>query len=278
MTTAIRDIDATTPTPPASWTSERVRAELLTGLRYELIGPDSLDALQWQVEELAAHDRPTKRYLAGFLVPADLPQAAHDRDDAETEDMGSHEATGDDDDALPDRASRLSMLPSCIGLSVLVPGATSQLGVALEWGTYELQDAVGRVDKAGRPISHWIRTQRHAQVLVQGHRRQPRTPAVCGAGRRDASPTAPRSGPAVVDGNDARQCGAADGLRPGAATGCAPGRTVDARRAAATPSGLCRRIGPEWQWSGAGRDARQVCGVRLALGARDQCEPDAQCI
>lgn len=154
------------PSPSAPWTSERVRDELLTGLRYELIGPDSRDPAPWQCEELARHDQPIKRYLAGFLVPADLPQRPEDRGDAETDELAGIESDGADDEPVPDRSARQSMLPSSMGISVLVPGNVDRLKVALEWGSYELRDAADKFDREGRQIQHWVRTQRHAEVAV----------------------------------------------------------------------------------------------------------------
>ena len=159
--------ESTVPaTADTAWDSARVRAELLTGLRYELIGPDSRDPEPWKNEELPAYDRPTKRYLAGYLVPAYLPQDEADLDDREDESLGGIEADGSDGEALADKVTRPSTLPSSMGLSVLLPSEVHQLRTVLEWGSYELRDAEGQIDKQGRQIQHWCRTQHRAEVEV----------------------------------------------------------------------------------------------------------------
>lgn len=161
-----------------TWTSERVRDELLTGLRYELIGPDSRDPEAWQKEELPAYDRPTKRYLAGYLVPAYMPQEDADVTDTENENLGGIESDGSDGEALADKVTRPSTLPSSMGLSVLLPGDVQKLHVILEWGTYELREAPDQTEKLGRQIQHWFRTQHRAEVdvPVTGHGKRVKAP------------------------------------------------------------------------------------------------------
>lgn len=166
---------ATRPERP-DWSSYDVRERLVEGLRLELIGPDENSDDNWQQEELAAYDRPTKRYLAGFLVPAD--SKPEDRTDGDSEDelATSIEAGargGSDDNDAPEPIARRALLPSSFGVSVLVAPGVHQLEADVFWGEYESVEVKVQKDDHERTRELWRRKQRHEKVLVALDRRQP---------------------------------------------------------------------------------------------------------
>lgn len=114
-------------------TSLQVRADLVSALRLDLVGPDNRHPF---ANELLP-ESPSRWYLTGFLVPFDAP-VDQKIDETSNEDLGATAAAGGlDDDATPERpAARKSILPSSIGLSVLVPADAGELRVQASWGDY----------------------------------------------------------------------------------------------------------------------------------------------
>ena len=103
--------------------SEEVRQELVDTIRLDLIGPDNDHTF---ANELLP-EPPTRWYLTGFLVPTDAPIAQRFDETSPEEIDSPAEAAGLDDATDPDHqaasaANRRSLLPSSMGLSVLVTG------------------------------------------------------------------------------------------------------------------------------------------------------------
>ena len=129
--------------PPAA-SSLDVRSLLVDTLRLDLIGPDNGHAF---ADELLP-ERPTRWYLTGFLTPTDAPME-HRFDETSPEEIDSPaEPGGLDDDANPDRqaasaANRRSLLPSSMGLSVLIPADVDKINAQVLWGDYAWQGPDG---------------------------------------------------------------------------------------------------------------------------------------
>ena len=78
---------------------------------------------------------PSRWYLTGFLVPTDAPEEQRAQDSEEEFDDGIEPFQGGDDSATPERGtSKRVLLPSSIGLSLLVEEATTKLRVNVSWG------------------------------------------------------------------------------------------------------------------------------------------------
>lgn len=122
-----------TPTSPSDSHSSSpiVRAELVEALRLDLVGPDNTHAFAHEL----LPDAPSRWYLTGFLVPSDAPVEQRS-DETATEEIDSGSDTeGMDDASPPDRAAaRRSLLPSSMGLSVLVAPGVNALQVVVTWG------------------------------------------------------------------------------------------------------------------------------------------------
>jgi hypothetical protein len=126
-------------------TSVGVRQDLVETLRLDLIGPDNDHAF---VNELLP-ESPTRWYLTGLLVPTDAP-IAQKFDENSTEEVDSPAEPGGVDDAeQPDKpAARRSLLPSSMGLSMLVPSLTKTLKAAVMWGDYVYESPDGQDEPA----------------------------------------------------------------------------------------------------------------------------------
>jgi hypothetical protein len=137
-----------------------VRTRLTSALRLDLIGPEPGEP---QVSEIL-NVPPSRWYLTGFLVPWSAPlRQKQDEDDAQGELGFAEPATGADDDEAADEppAARRGHFPSSIGISVLVPGDTTELRVTARWGDYTPRE-VGT-----RPDVEWDRRERQEVVLVR---------------------------------------------------------------------------------------------------------------
>jgi hypothetical protein len=118
---------------PSRSQSVAVRTELVEALRLDLVGPDNNHAF---ASELLP-EAPSRWYLTGYLVPKDAPEEQR-TDETSTEEIDSaDDSAATDDAAPPDRAAaRRGMLPSSIGISVLVETAVDHLAVRVRWGDY----------------------------------------------------------------------------------------------------------------------------------------------
>ena len=117
-----------------------VRTRLTEALRLDLVGPDNGHAFARELLPTT----PSRWYLAGYLVPRDAP-AEEKRDPAADEEMDeAGEANGRDDNAPPERpAARKALMPSSMGLSVLVGPDVRTLKVVARWGDYTYEGVTG---------------------------------------------------------------------------------------------------------------------------------------
>jgi hypothetical protein len=153
-------------------TSVDVRRSLVAALRLDLVGPENGSDLESEVLTQA----PSRWYLTGFLVP--LEAGEDQRVDETGEDdftLTGGEADATDDAAPPEpAAARRACFPSSIGLSLLVPGATSRLRVIVNWGDYraEPRETEGvtqehhGTDGLGRGSFLWRRTPRREELTL----------------------------------------------------------------------------------------------------------------
>jgi len=117
-----------------SLNSRQVRSTLVESLQLDLIGPDNDHSC---AEELL-WESPTKWYLTGFLVPTDAPEEQKFDANSADEIDGVGGGRGADDDEPIDRMDTgKSFLPSSVGLSVLVDGATKSIQLEARWGDYQ---------------------------------------------------------------------------------------------------------------------------------------------
>ena len=127
--------------------SAQVRGKLVDAMTLDLIGPIA--------DPSRANERlkesPSRWYLTGFLVTRDRPSRDLPKDEADEEE--DDDLFGSDDDPIEeptadtvaiddsDKAAtavpvKRQVLPSSLGLSVLVPKATKTLEVTVCWGDY----------------------------------------------------------------------------------------------------------------------------------------------
>ncbi len=171
-------------------TSVEVRERLVETLRLDLVGPDNEHAFATEL----LPESPTRWYLTGFLVPTDAPvEQKFDETSAEEIDSPA-EAEGLDDSDTPDRsaANRRSLLPSSIGLSVLLSSDTKELSATVCWGDYkweapenEPEPVVGEPEDEQEDESHKIEGdegepdgsagESTGKKPLRGWRRDPRT-------------------------------------------------------------------------------------------------------
>lgn len=165
-------VGAAMPRTPA-----QIRQELTHALALDLIGP-APDHVHAQ-EALDMH--PSRRYLAGFLVPYEASE--DQRSDPTSQEelaLGSEGGGGDDDDTPEPPSARKAHFPSSMGLSVLIPKGTGTLEVSVTWGDYAATTARdgsrGQLpagtsippEAMSRPKSeYWQRTPKRAEITVQ---------------------------------------------------------------------------------------------------------------
>src|SRR5687767_14896014 len=105
-------------------TSVEVRRELVNALRLDLVGPG--EGLG-QTDEVLSR-RPSKWYLTGFLVPLDADEGQRRDEDSSEELAAGVEPGGTDDDQTPEPPpARRGVLPSSMGVSLLVSKAAKHL-------------------------------------------------------------------------------------------------------------------------------------------------------
>ena len=132
--------------------SSKIRSELVEALKLDLVGPDNDHAFAHEL----LPDAPSRWYLSGFLVPSEAP-ADQKTDETSTEEIDSGgDTSGTDDDTEPDRAAaRKSILPSSMGLSVLVAPGVETLNATVAWGDYIYEGAENEpAISAPTPESH----------------------------------------------------------------------------------------------------------------------------
>src|SRR5487761_1514964 len=117
-------------------TSVAIRERLVETLRLDLVGPNN----DHEFAQELLPEPPTRWYQTGYLVPTGTP-LEQKLDETSTEEIDSASDVGATDDGNePDRGpARRSLLPSSMGLSVLVPAGVRQLKVLVEWGDYQYE-------------------------------------------------------------------------------------------------------------------------------------------
>lgn len=146
-------------------TPVEIRAKIVEAVELDLIGPSHDHAF---ARELLP-ESPENWYLTGFIVPKNAPlDQKSDASDDEELDIETKPSAVDDDNP-PDHAPRKSMLPSSIGLSVLVPAAVRRLRITTSWGDYraETEEDRARASDARDPMPK--------DESVKGWRRIPRS-------------------------------------------------------------------------------------------------------
>ncbi len=145
-------------------TSAEVRRHLVRALRADLVGPFDLDdPASVEVWDLP----PSKRYLTGFVVPRDHAAVEDDEDQDPTEDDLVEAGDDPGEESQNDRqARRRPLLPSSIGLSVLLPaGDGDAVSVRVQHADYRTEPQQSPVGpdgkkKRGRPAVRWRRVPR----------------------------------------------------------------------------------------------------------------------
>jgi hypothetical protein len=127
-----------------------LRANLLSELRRDLVGPHTSDEL--------LSDRPTVQYLAGILYPSGV-----EIDAAEDERLGVGASDADEENATEVVAFSQTMNPASIGLSFAVMDTTTELEVQVDYGVYTETIAA---DDTGKTIKRWQRRQTSTSVQL----------------------------------------------------------------------------------------------------------------
>ncbi len=116
--------------------SPEARARLVDALHLDLVGPWPGHAFEREL----LPENPNRWYLTGYLVPEAAPVSHRSDADSKDElDLGG-ESGGTDDNSTPDKAAIPSLLPSSIGLSVLIPPGTKEIQAEITWGDYMWED------------------------------------------------------------------------------------------------------------------------------------------
>jgi len=124
---------------PATASSADIRQALVEAVRLDLVGPDNDHPF---ARELLP-ESPRRWYLTGYLVPTRLPDREADQGEDDDIDSPTETEGADDGDAVDRRPAKKGLLPSSMGLSVLVPPGVDSLAVTAEWGDYDFEPAEG---------------------------------------------------------------------------------------------------------------------------------------
>ena len=111
-----------------------MRDALVEALRLDLVGPTNDHPC---ADELLP-ESPRRWYLTGYLVPTALPHDAKRADESEEDDVDSPAASAPPDDGgdADKVVAKKGVLPSSLGLSVLVSRDVDALTATVEWGDY----------------------------------------------------------------------------------------------------------------------------------------------
>ena len=156
-------------------TSEQIRARLVEALRLDLVGPTSDHAF---ANELLP-ESPRRWYLTGYLAPTTLPSEKKTEDDGVEDEIDSPaEQPASDDGAEIDRtAAKKGLLPSSIGLSVLVAKGIDTVTAVLEWGDYTYEGPQGSeaADGSSTQQEGVVGAVQKVVAGPRGYRRHPKT-------------------------------------------------------------------------------------------------------
>ena len=158
-------------------TSKEARTQLVDTLELDLIGPDN--------DHECAHEllpeSPYRWYLTGYLMAAEGVHRGFDeeaREEQQADAVHQNPASADDDNQPVDSNSKRSLLPSSMGISVMVGSEAETLSVVAQWGDYyweseeeEGSDAPGEEEEAEgeeekKSIKGYRRESREERVLI----------------------------------------------------------------------------------------------------------------
>lgn len=125
--------------------AQAARTNLVDALKLDLVGP-------WPGHAFASEllpENPTRWYLTGYLVPEAAPVEHRSDAEAREEVDSAGEGGGTDDSATPDKCTAPSLLPSSMGLSLLVPAGVTTLSVEVTWGDYMWEDPTKETEEPG---------------------------------------------------------------------------------------------------------------------------------
>ena len=110
---------------------QQVRNSLIERLRFDLLGPISLDEVLVQNKETREGDTPLSRYLIGILYPSDSLVT-------EDEDEGANEGGNGEEDDTPEPTIQITGIPkpSSIGLSFAVADDVKEILIEFRYGLY----------------------------------------------------------------------------------------------------------------------------------------------
>jgi hypothetical protein len=156
-------------------TSEQIRARLVEALRLDLVGPANDHAF---ASELLP-ESPRRWYLTGYLVPTTLPTEKKSEDEGEDDEIDSPaEQPASDDGAEVDRtAGKKGLLPSSMGLSVLLGKAATSLTATVSWGDYAYEGPQGSeaADGSSTQAEGVVGVVQKVATGPRGYRRHPKT-------------------------------------------------------------------------------------------------------
>jgi hypothetical protein len=143
-------------------TSPEVRSQLVESLRLDLVGPWPGHAFEREL----LPENPTRWYLTGYLVPEDAP--VEHKTDAEANDTldAAADGGGADDGAVPEKPSGPSLLPSSMGVSVLVPAGVTRLHAEVSWGDYGWEDPT---QEAQEPSDEGLGLKDDAEAKIESY-------------------------------------------------------------------------------------------------------------
>ena len=118
-----------------------VRSAIVEALQLDLVGPTNDHPY---ANELLP-ESPRRWYLTGYLVPTTLPNDAKKADESEEDDVDSPAAPASPDDGgdADKVVAKKGVLPSSLGLSVLVGQDVDSLTATAEWGDYVYEGPEG---------------------------------------------------------------------------------------------------------------------------------------
>ena len=154
--------------------SASVRRYLIDALRLDLVGPFTGEE-ELQCEQLPY--APSRWYLTGYLAPAGAKMVQLSQDTEEEQDEPVDPVQGGDDASPPERGSgKRVLLPSSMGMSVLVDKDARKLEVEVCWGDYlpttalDRDEATGKSDVTPPPsrirYSPWTRRPRSERLSI----------------------------------------------------------------------------------------------------------------
>lgn len=140
-----------------------VRAKIVETLGLDLVGP----APGHEFESELLPDPPHTWYLTGYLVPKGAPIEQKSEDDGLDELDSPGEGADPDGNSGDDRkAAKRPILPSSMGLSVLLPESVNDLTITVSWGEYKAEYE--------EPEELELTSEKVAPPKIKGYRRRPR--------------------------------------------------------------------------------------------------------